>query len=110
MRCARRNRRRPRLVEQTAGLGQLISDVVRPVTDVDTIKALADPTRLAILQALTRDRLPKSAKELAEELGEPQTKLYRHLKVLEEAKLIEAADTGWSSASWRPGTGLCSPR
>jgi DNA-binding transcriptional ArsR family regulator len=71
----------------------LIQEVVRTVTDVDTIKALADSTRLAILRALNRDRVPKSAKELAEELEQPQTKLYRHLKVLLEAGLIEAAET-----------------
>ncbi|WP_194917178.1 helix-turn-helix domain-containing protein [Catenulispora rubra] len=71
----------------------LIQEVVRTVTDVDTIKALADTTRLSLLRALSRDRVPKSAKELAEDLGEPQTKLYRHLKVLVEAGLIEAAET-----------------
>jgi DNA-binding transcriptional ArsR family regulator len=37
--------------------------------------------------------MPKSAKELAEDLDQPQTKLYRHLKVLQEAGLIEAAET-----------------
>ncbi|WP_344659131.1 ArsR/SmtB family transcription factor [Catenulispora subtropica] len=78
---------------QVAGIGPLIDEVVRTVTDVDTIKALADTTRLSILRALSRDRVPKSAKELAEELGEPQTKLYRHLKVLLEAGLIEVAET-----------------
>src|SRR5947209_18236915 len=41
--------------EATSGLGTLIGDVVRQVTDVDTIKALADPTRLAILPALMDD-------------------------------------------------------
>ncbi|MEZ0107248.1 DNA-binding transcriptional ArsR family regulator [Catenulispora sp. EB89] len=71
----------------------LIQEVVRTVTDVDTIKALADTTRLSLLRALSRDRVPKSAKELAEDLGQPQTKLYRHLKVLLEAGLIEAAET-----------------
>jgi DNA-binding transcriptional ArsR family regulator len=80
-----------------SGLGALIGDVVRQVTDVDTIKALADPTRLAILRALMNDqsngRRVMSAKELAEELAEPQTKLYRHLKVLADARLIEVAET-----------------
>ena len=71
----------------------LLQEVVRTITDVDTIKALADPTRLGILRALSRDRVPKSAKELAEDLDQPQTKLYRHLKVLQEAGLIEAAET-----------------
>jgi DNA-binding transcriptional ArsR family regulator len=83
--------------EQLGGLGGLLGDVVRRVSDVDTIKALADPTRLSILRALMDDhgRRPRvmSAKELAEELGEPQTKLYRHLKVLESAGLIEVAET-----------------
>jgi DNA-binding transcriptional ArsR family regulator len=78
---------------QVAEIRPLIDEVVRTVTDVETIKALADSTRLSILRALSRDRVPKSAKELAEELGEPQTKLYRHLKVLLEADLIEVAET-----------------
>jgi DNA-binding transcriptional ArsR family regulator len=68
--------------------------VVRAVSDVETLKALADPTRLAILGALMVDRggaLPvMSVKELAAELGEPQTKLYRHIKHLEAARLIHA--------------------
>src|SRR5258708_1399774 len=67
-----------------SGLGRLINAAVRQVTDVDTIKALADPTRIAILRALMVSEAGAarvmSAKELAEELGEPQTKLYRHLK------------------------------
>lgn len=82
--------------QQAAGAREqvaLLQEVVRTITDVDTIKALADPTRLAILRALSRDRMPKSAKELAEDLDQPQTKLYRHLKVLQEAGLIEAAET-----------------
>ncbi|NUP47500.1 MAG: helix-turn-helix domain-containing protein [Catenulispora sp.] len=76
-----------------ADIRPLIDEVVRTVTDVDTIKALADSTRLRILRGLTRDGVAKSAKELAEDLGEPQTKLYRHLKVLLEAGLIEVAET-----------------
>jgi len=73
------------------------SDQQRPqVAEIEVIKALAAPIRLRILYALTRNRSePRvmSAKELAEELGEPQTKLYRHLKVMESAGLIEVAAT-----------------
>ncbi|NUR62840.1 MAG: helix-turn-helix transcriptional regulator [Catenulispora sp.] len=76
-----------------AGIRPLIDEVVRTITDVETIKALADSTRLSLLRALNRDRVPKTAKELAEDLDEPQTKLYRHLKVLLEADLIEVAET-----------------
>jgi DNA-binding transcriptional ArsR family regulator len=65
------------------------------VEDVETLKALADPTRMAILSVLTRSRdLPvMSVKELAAELGQPQTKLYRHVRQLEEVGLIRVAAT-----------------
>ena len=67
----------------------------RQVSDVETLKAMADPTRLAILTALMgRNRAHMrvmSVKELAAELGEPQTKLYRHVKQLEAAGLIHVA-------------------
>jgi DNA-binding transcriptional ArsR family regulator len=70
---------------------------VTAVTSVQTLRALADPLRLAILGALMRDA-PRdlrvmSAKELASELSEPQTKLYRHIKQLEAAGLIRAASS-----------------
>jgi DNA-binding transcriptional ArsR family regulator len=69
---------------------------VRTVDNVDALKAMADPTRLAILAALMKSRhdLPvMSVKELAAELGEPQTKLYRHVRQLEAAGLIKVAST-----------------
>lgn len=72
-------------------------DTTRAVTDVETLKALADPTRLALLAALMRPAPggPRvmSVKELAAEIGEPQTKLYRHVKHLEAADLIRAASS-----------------
>jgi DNA-binding transcriptional ArsR family regulator len=71
---------------------------VREIDTVEGLRALADPVRLAILSALNRrgpdGELPVLAvKELAKELGEPQTKLYRHVKQLEAAGLIEVAAT-----------------
>jgi len=70
----------------------------REVDSVEVLRALADPVRLAILAALnTRDadgKLPVMAvKELASQLAEPPTKLYRHVKQLEAADLIEVAAT-----------------
>ncbi|HTQ92223.1 MAG TPA: winged helix-turn-helix domain-containing protein [Streptosporangiaceae bacterium] len=70
----------------------------REIDSVEGLRALADPIRLAILSALdTHDQngeLPvMSVKELAQHLGEPQTKLYRHVKQLEAAGLIEVAAT-----------------
>ena len=71
---------------------------VREIDSVEGLRALADPVRLAILSALDT-RVPDgelpvmSVKELAQYLGEPQTKLYRHVKQLEAAGLIEVAAT-----------------
>ena len=71
---------------------------VREINSVEGLRALADPVRLAILSALDT-RVPDGAlavmsvKELAQHLGEPQTKLYRHVKQLEAAGLIEVAAT-----------------
>jgi DNA-binding transcriptional ArsR family regulator len=70
---------------------------VRPVGDVETLKALSDPVRLGILRVLMQTAggpLPvRSVKELAAELGEPITKLYRHVKMLESRGLIEVAES-----------------
>jgi DNA-binding transcriptional ArsR family regulator len=69
---------------------------VRNVNEVEVLKALADPTRLAIISALMKSGgdLPiMSVKELAAELGEPQTKLYRHVRQLEAVGLIRVAST-----------------
>lgn len=70
---------------------------VRTIAGVDELKALSDPTRLAILEALMLvpgpDLPVMSVKELAEVLGEPQTKLYRHIRQLESVGLIKVAAT-----------------
>jgi DNA-binding transcriptional ArsR family regulator len=71
---------------------------VREISSVEELRALADPVRLAILAALDTpapgDELPvMSVKELAGRLGEPPTKLYRHVKQLQAAGLIEVAAT-----------------
>jgi DNA-binding transcriptional ArsR family regulator len=85
--------------ELEPGAGGASSPSQPPVPDaaqVEILKALAAPTRLRIMYALevgdTKRRV-MSVKELAEELGEPQTRLYRHVKVLESAGLIEVAAT-----------------
>ena len=70
---------------------------VRTIDDVKALRALSDPLRLSILRTLMRgahvEARVMSAKELAAELGQPQTKLYRHLKQLEACKLIQTAET-----------------
>jgi DNA-binding transcriptional ArsR family regulator len=69
----------------------------REIADVATLKALSDPLRLALLRTLMQDAADEprvmSVKELARELGEPQTRLYRHVQQLEAAGLIQVAQT-----------------
>ncbi|MFE2107125.1 ArsR/SmtB family transcription factor [Kitasatospora sp. NPDC059463] len=67
----------------------------RRVEDAATLKALADPLRLAILDVLMAALAsgPLTAKEIAAALDEPQTKLYRHIKQLEKAGLVRVAGT-----------------
>jgi DNA-binding transcriptional ArsR family regulator len=87
-------------VSDSVGLGAVELDPPlrwREIKDIETLRIVADPIRIAILRTLTYDaefRPPvMSAKELAAALNEPQTKLYRHLKQLEEAGLIQVAET-----------------
>jgi len=65
------------------------------INDVDSLRAMAEPTRLAILSALLRPPWPRvmSVKELAAELDMTPTRLYRHVRQLEEAALIKVAET-----------------
>lgn len=62
----------------------------------DTLAALADPTRRAILARLARGKA--SVKELAEPFAMTLPAVSKHLKVLERAGLI----TRGREAQWRP--------
>ena len=55
------------------------------IGDPETLKLIADPLRLEILSLLSE---PKTAKDLATVLGVPTTRLYYHLRILEERGLI----------------------
>lgn len=70
---------------------------LRVVEDLDTLRVLTDPLRLAILRVIMKDAHVKprlmTVKEIAEELDEPQTKLYRHIKQLESVGVIRDAET-----------------
>jgi DNA-binding transcriptional ArsR family regulator len=61
------------------------------VNDLDTLKVLADPLRLQIIELMT----PASCtvKQIATDLKLPSTKLYYHIKLLEEHGLIQVVDT-----------------
>ncbi|MFM7652913.1 MAG: ArsR/SmtB family transcription factor [Vulcanococcus sp.] len=65
------------------------------------LKALADPIRLDVVQALTQGE--RCVCELTEQLGLAQSRLSFHLRVMREAELIEAREQGrWVYYRLRP--------
>lgn len=62
----------------------------RVIADLDTLKAISDPLRVRILDALER---PRSVTETAAVLDEPRSRLYYHFKILERHDLIAVVDT-----------------
>jgi DNA-binding transcriptional ArsR family regulator len=66
----------------------------RIVQDVETLKALADPVRLAILDLVMADyQRTWTAKDLATAIRMPPKKIYYHLGLLEQRGLLEVRDT-----------------
>jgi len=66
----------------------------RLVADATALKALADPLRLHMLEVLARDPARTwTVKELAAQMQQPVTRLYHHMKLLEQANLVIDAET-----------------
>ena len=63
---------------------------VLEINDLETMKLLTHPARLAIIEVLGD---PRSVKEIAETLDVPRTRLYHHIKLLEEHGIIHVAST-----------------
>jgi DNA-binding transcriptional ArsR family regulator len=61
------------------------------VTDLEQIRALADPLRLRILGALCG--VPRTTMQVADLIGEKPTKLYHHVEALERVGLIRLQET-----------------
>ncbi|HVB41357.1 MAG TPA: helix-turn-helix domain-containing protein [Streptosporangiaceae bacterium] len=67
---------------------------VGQIDNAETLRALSDPLRLAMIRCLMRDgHAAMTVKELAKQLSQPHRRLYRHIKVLEKAGLIVLAGT-----------------
>jgi len=60
------------------------------IDDVDTLKLLANPIAMAVVEFLSR---PLSATELARKLEVPRTRLYHHLNRLRDKGIIKVAST-----------------
>ena len=66
---------------------------VRLIGDVESLRAISDPTRLRILETMVQRQDPAwSVKALAAEIGVPQTRLYHHVEQLLERDLIRAVE------------------
>ena len=80
-------------------MGRVAKELPEPapemvITDVEQLKAMADPLRLQLLERMAGEpRRGWTAKELAEKLDTKQTKLYHHLALLEERGFIRVAAT-----------------
>ena len=64
---------------------------VKTLDDLEQLKALSDPLRLRILEALCGP--PRTTKQVADQLGEKPTRLYHHVDALESAGLIQLVHT-----------------
>jgi DNA-binding transcriptional ArsR family regulator len=60
------------------------------IEDEETFELLADQTRIQIIEMLGE---PRSVTALAEAMNVPRTRLYHHIKLLEESGLIEVVET-----------------
>ena len=56
------------------------------IKDLEQVRLLSDPLKLQLLQAFAQSA--KTTKQVAEELGESVTKLYRHVDALHDSGLL----------------------
>lgn len=77
------------------------TDELRQVSDVRTLRALAHPVRIALIEALTLDG-PMTATEVGERIGESATTCSFHLRQLAKYGFVEEAGGGRGRARpWR---------
>ena len=69
-----------------------ISETVTPSIDVKVFRALGDPKRVRIFEAICKTR--QSVSELAERLGIPISNIAQHLRLLREAELVNTQREG----------------
>lgn len=60
------------------------------IKDLEQVRLLADPLKLQLLQAFAQSS--KTTKQVAAELGQSVTKLYRHVDALQDSGLLEVVE------------------
>ena len=61
------------------------------VRELEQVKAMADPLRTRIIEAMRNG--PRTAKQVAELLGEKPTRLYHHVEALERVGILRLVET-----------------
>jgi len=79
------------MAKQDWKLGAIQPDDIQVIDSLETLKVVADPLRLKILELLRRE--PQAVKQLAVAIDVPIKKLYYHVNLLEEHGLIRVAST-----------------
>jgi DNA-binding transcriptional ArsR family regulator len=59
------------------------------IDDVETLKAIAEPTRAALIELLAE---PRTVTQLAGALDVPRTRLYHHVEVLQAKGIVDQVD------------------
>ena len=77
--------------KQDLMLGAIQPDDILIIDNLETLKVVADPLRLKVLELLRRE--PQNVKQLAKAIDVPIKKLYYHINLLEEHSLIRVAST-----------------
>lgn len=77
------------MIEPSAG-GEWPKPVMA-IEDVETLKVIADPFRLEMIEAIGADRV--TVKELASRIGEGVHKLYYHVRLLEKHGIMIPVDS-----------------
>ncbi len=71
----------------------------------ERLKALADPTRLRMLDLLAQQSAPLCVCEINEHFAQRQPTISHHLRILREAGLIDCEKRGVWAYYWSTATG-----
>jgi DNA-binding transcriptional ArsR family regulator len=72
-------------------MGKQKREGVFTISDLETLKVIADPVRNQIMEVL--EKQPQNVKEVADKLGLAPSKLYYHFNMLEKVGLIKVMET-----------------
>jgi ArsR family transcriptional regulator len=92
-------------VRQTSGSAALESVITQTDKLADLLKALADPTRLRMLDLLAQQAAPRCVCEITERFPQNQPTISHHLRILGQAGLIAGEKRGVWAHYWATDAG-----